>query len=93
MREFPHQSPATSASPPVFAYGKISELKTHSFNAAMTQSSKAEFGIAKKLVQRLPSVAGWDSPLGRSKLDRSDRDQEKVCDTLLGTTPDAMSAD
>src|ERR1700737_3414170 len=32
-RRFRTNAPATSASPPVFAYGKISELKTHSFNA------------------------------------------------------------
>jgi hypothetical protein len=28
-------APVTSARPPVFAYGTISELKIHSFNAAM----------------------------------------------------------
>ncbi len=32
------KAPATSASPPVFAYGNISELKTQSFNAAMAAS-------------------------------------------------------
>ena len=30
-------APATSASPPVFAYGMISELKMHSFSGAMSQ--------------------------------------------------------
>jgi hypothetical protein len=29
-------APATSASPPVFANGTISELNIHSFNAVMT---------------------------------------------------------
>ncbi len=31
-------APATSARPPVFAYGTISELNRHSFNAVMKRS-------------------------------------------------------
>src|SRR5580658_10852460 len=44
-------APATSASPPVFAYGSISELKTHSFNAGMTGSLTKASAAPREKVQ------------------------------------------
>jgi hypothetical protein len=41
-RRFGTRAPTTSARPPVFAYGKISELKIHNFNAGMRISLAAE---------------------------------------------------
>ena len=41
-RRFGTRAPTTSARPPVFAYGKISELRTHNFNAGMRISLAAE---------------------------------------------------
>jgi hypothetical protein len=41
-RRFGTKAPTTSARPPVFAYGRISELKIHNFNAGMRISLAAE---------------------------------------------------
>ena len=52
-RRFCTKAPATSASPPVFAYGNISELKTHSFNAGMSSSLTKASAAPREKVQAL----------------------------------------
>src|SRR5258706_12413601 len=63
-RRFGIKAPATSASPPVLAYGKISELKTHSFNADIILSLAKAPAPPREKVQALAecgrlTVAGW----------------------------------
>jgi len=59
-RKFRTSAPATSARPPVFAYGRISELKTHSFNADIIgESSKGARGHREKRCRRWPNMARW----------------------------------
>ncbi len=76
--KFPTNAPATSAKPPVFAYGTISELRRHSFNGVMKmQSNKRRLHTERNLVQ------------ARSECVRLGFQ----CDTLPATTPDVTSAD
>src|SRR6202046_5088333 len=49
--KFCTNAPATSAKPPVLAYGTISELKIHSFNGAMKRSLTNAAYARAKLVQ------------------------------------------
>src|ERR1700736_384695 len=88
-RRFCTKAPATSASPPVFAYGKISELKTHSFNADIIWSLAKALTPSREKVQafpeygRLAAMAVWEFLTVI---------RGEVCDTLLVTTQDATSA-
>ena len=55
------KAPATSASPPDFAYGMISELKMQSFNADIVGSlANASTAPRETWCAGLPSVAGCD---------------------------------
>ncbi len=53
-------APATSAKPPVFAYGTISELKIHSFNGDMKRSlTNAAQAPRETWCRRRLSVSGF----------------------------------
>ena len=54
--KLPTNAPATSARPPVFAYGTISELKTHSFNGDMECSLANASQAREKTMQALCRV-------------------------------------
>ena len=49
--KLPTKAPATSAKPPVFAYGTISELNMHSFNGVMKTQSNKRRPAERNLVQ------------------------------------------
>src|ERR1035438_8820579 len=72
------KAPATSASPPVFANGKISELKTQSFNADIVDS------LAKALMASPEKVQAF------AEYGRLGSYWRLIWHTLLVITPDAM---
>jgi len=90
-RRFCTKAPATSASPPVFAYGKISELRTHSFNADIRDSLPKPTKASREKVQAFAEYGrlgpSWKL-IGLHAVDPGE-----VCDTLLVITPDATSVD
>jgi len=85
------KAPATSASPPVFANGKISELKTHSFNADIVDSLAKALMASRENVQAFAEYGRLGSYWRLIRLLTVNRGE--VWPTLLVITPDAMSAD